>query len=545
MAKHIPQDLGATQADFAKFLPALSSFFATYIGKQRSDPNAVEPHRIPSGFPHGMESINYLNKTESLFYYPWTLYSAGHANLDLNKVDPREDMVRARDRANTFLLADSGGFQIGKGVWEGDWKDPACPKAEKQRKLVLNWLDNIADYSMVLDIPTWICDIPYSRERTKIESFADAVKGTIYNNEYFIARRRGIEEGGAKFLNVLQGQNHSKAEEWYQIMKKYSDPKLFPGRHFNGWAMGGQNMADVHLMLKRIVTLIDDGLLEEGVHDWMHFLGTSKLEMGLVLTDIQRAVRKYHNPKFTISFDCASPFLATANGQLYTDIVLKETGSWTYRMEGSVDDKKYATDSRLFADAVTQDKIFKNFISSPVTDAMKISDICIYKPGDLNKIGKEGRTSWDSFSYALQMSHNIWMHIVSVQSANAAYDQGNMPEMLHQIHGENVRAVIDEIFSLQNKKKALELIEKHCSLWRQVVGGGKKRGDKVFNTEERLEALADIEVSLDKEINKKVEAKLANTEIFNANEFPDSLTNKDPVKKPETKLANTGLFEIE
>ena len=33
-------------------------------------------------------------------------------------------MVRNRDRANTWLLGDSGGFQIGKGVWEGDWKDP-------------------------------------------------------------------------------------------------------------------------------------------------------------------------------------------------------------------------------------------------------------------------------------------------------------------------------------------------------------------------------------------------------------------------------------
>jgi hypothetical protein len=47
-------------------------------------------------------------------------------------------------------------------------------------------------------------------------------------------------------------------------------------------------------------------LLQEGIHDWMHFLGTSKLEWAVLLTDIQRAVRKYVNPAFTISFDCAS-----------------------------------------------------------------------------------------------------------------------------------------------------------------------------------------------------------------------------------------------
>ena len=57
----------------------------------------------------------------------------------------------------------------------------------------------------------------------------------------------------------------------------------------------------------------------------------------------------------------------------------------------SVDDKKYATDTSTFKDAVLQDGIFKNFEDSPVTDGMLVKDICVYKPGDLNKIGKEGK----------------------------------------------------------------------------------------------------------------------------------------------------------
>ena len=56
---------------------------------------------------------------------------------------------------------------------------------------------------------------------------------------------------------------------------------------------GGQNMCDVHSALKRLVALRYDGLLEKGIHDVMHFLGTSKLEWATLLTDIQRAVRKY------------------------------------------------------------------------------------------------------------------------------------------------------------------------------------------------------------------------------------------------------------
>ena len=84
------------------------------------------------------------------------MYSAGHADLDVNKFAPKEDMVRNRDRQNTWLLGDSGGFQIGKGVWEGDWKDPNCPKAQKKRDGVLKWMDAYMDYGMILDIPAWV-----------------------------------------------------------------------------------------------------------------------------------------------------------------------------------------------------------------------------------------------------------------------------------------------------------------------------------------------------------------------------------------------------
>jgi hypothetical protein len=49
----------------------------------------------------------------------------------------------------------------------------------------------------------------------------------------------------------------------------------------------------------------------------------------------------------------------------------------------------------------------------------------------LNKIGKEGKTSWDSFGYALMMAHNVYCHIVAVQRANNLMDielQNNRPD---------------------------------------------------------------------------------------------------------------------
>jgi len=483
------KNLTVEQNDYAIFLPAISGFFATYIGKQRYD-EYVETSRIPSNFPNNIESMNWLNPQKGLFNYHWSLYSAGHAELNVNKHSPKEDMVRNRDRNNSWILGDSGGFQIGKGVWEGDWKDPNCPKAKKKREQVLTWLDAYADYGMILDIPAWVSRSPAGQKATGITTYQEAVNATRINNEYFMKNK----SGACKFLNVLQGENHTDAEDWYQQMKDYCDPKKYTD-HFNGWSMGGQNMCDIHLVLKRLVALRFDGLLEKGLHDYMHFLGTSKLEWAVLLTDIQRAIRKYHNNNFTITYDCASPFLATANGQVYIQTETEDRAKWVYRMVPSIDDKKYATDNRLFKDAVLQDGIFKNFENSPITDGLKVSDICCYKPGDLNKIGKEGKTSWDSFSYAIQMGHNVWHHINAVQEANRQYDNNIIPKMLVDERFNRIyfKDVIEAIFMTDNRDTANAIIKEFDKFWTSIIGTRGLTGKRSINASAMFNSLFEIE----------------------------------------------------
>lgn len=480
-------DLTASQSDYAVFLPAISSFYATYVGKQRHEP-FVDAARMPPGLPD-MEMMNWLNAQKGLFPYRWSLYSAGHADLDLTRFNAKEDMVRNRD-ANTIMLADSGGFQIAKGVWPGRWNDPKDAAANKKREAVLKWQMGMATHGMTMDIPTWTYLNREASEACGIYSYDDAVNATRFNNEYWIANRYG----DTKILNVLQGSNHSEADHWYDLMKGYSDPSQYPDRHFNGWGMGGQNMCDVHLVLKRLVNLIHDGLLEPGVHDWMHFLGTSKLEWAVLLTAIQRSVRQYHNPHFTISFDCASPFLATANGQLYHSIVTANRDKWSYRMEPTADNKKYATDSRLFRDAVLQDGIHKHFEDSPISRRLRVQDICVYRPGDLNKIGKEGKTSWDSFSYALMMGHNVWMHIEAVQRANREFDQGTCPDMMvHPTDGQfDVRNVIDRVFAARDRNASLRIIDEHARVWERVIGTRGFTGKRAVNAHTMFNNLFDV-----------------------------------------------------
>jgi len=208
MAQRVEHDdLTAKQNDYAVFLPALSSFYATFIGKQRVANDYVDPLRMPKNLPD-MEHLNWLNSQEGVFTYKWSLYSAGHANLDVTVDAPKEDMVRKRE-PGAWVLGDSGGFQIGKGVWEGDWKNPNCPKAKKKREQVLKWMDTYMDYGMILDIPAWVCRSPEGRKATNINSYEEAVQGTYINNDYFINNRTGA----CKFLNVLQGENHTEAED--------------------------------------------------------------------------------------------------------------------------------------------------------------------------------------------------------------------------------------------------------------------------------------------------------------------------------------------
>ena len=232
----------------------------------------------------------------------------------------------------------------------------------------------------------------------------------------------------------------------------------------------------------------------------MHFLGTSKLEWAVLLTDIQRAVRKYVNPNFTISFDCASPFLATANGQVYHHIDLPHNEKWCYRMSPIVDDKKYSTDTRPFGQAVIADGLIDHFDESPISLQLQMKDVCIYKPGDLNKIGKEGKTSWDSFSYALLMGHNVWTHLEAVQRANREYDNGKWPAMMWN-QGTKGRTgdhamfkdIVDAIFATPDRAEAEAIIEHYDRYWMDIIGTRGFKGDKAKNAHSQFNALFDIE----------------------------------------------------
>jgi hypothetical protein len=394
-------DLTEGVRDTAVFLPAISSFYSTYIAKQRLE-EYIPKERIPPGFDRGIEGMNFLNSKEGYFNYKYALYSAGHAQLDLNKSLVQESMIQQRDRSSTMILGDSGGYQIGKGVLKFDWLNFEGQEANKVRRQILEWLELTADWSMMLDVPTWACDHIHS-PKTGLKSFEDCLEKTRFNNEYFLKNRIGQ----TKFLNVLQGSDWETAETWYQGVREFSDKKVWGDKAAEGWAFGGANMCKMHITLKRLMTMREEGMLEE--KDWIHFLGTAQLDWSCFLTSIQRQIRQHINPNLTISFDCASPFIATAHGLVYTN-AQHLNKRWSVIMDKAPDNK-----------ALSKSEIPFPF-ESEIGRRLTMGDICWYAPGMLNKIGKEGKTSWDSFSYALMMGHNVYCHIAAVQRANQLMD---------------------------------------------------------------------------------------------------------------------------
>ena len=404
------EDLGKKHQDWAVYLPAISGFYVTQLQKMQANP---DEWRCPEGFEKGTQGMNFLDPENSYYHYPWGLYSGGHAHLDPVKSDEREPMVQKRDRSKTMILGDSGGFQLATGVIKMDWsnaKDPNDPARTEFCNKILTWLEHTADWSMTLDVPAFAA-VGKLSERTGLTEFQDTLDISLLNLDYFMKNRT---PGATKFLNVLSGSDEENSKTWYNAVKHFSDKSFVQeaygdvNKALEGYAFAGINMKHMYSVLSRLLDLREDGLLEG--KDWIHFLGTGRLNWACHLTSIQRQLRKHDNPNITLSFDAASPFVNTAYGQTYThnEFRAKRFG---YFMDRAFDNKD-----------MKGSKMPMPFAHAPIMSRLTVGDICVLGHGDVNRNGKETNTSWDTLSYALYMGHSVYNHITAVQEANRLAD---------------------------------------------------------------------------------------------------------------------------
>lgn len=138
--------------DAAIFLPSISSFYTKSLAKPNLR-NGDVPKTLNS-----FDDLDFLDANTKVFWYPWALYSAGHAELDIKKGAVKERTFHNRDRSKTLIVGDSGGYQLSTGVLKGKLSTGAIDDLTEDkpslRHKIMRWLEDCADYSMILDIPT-------------------------------------------------------------------------------------------------------------------------------------------------------------------------------------------------------------------------------------------------------------------------------------------------------------------------------------------------------------------------------------------------------
>lgn len=489
---------------WAIYLPAISGFYTIQLGKMDAQPGYIG-RPIPPGFEHGHTGLDFLNKDKGYYHYKWGLFSAGHAQLNLSRANDTDPMVQKRDREHTMILGDSGGFQIATGVLKLDWATVKGAGGDALREQILRWLEHTADWSMTLDVPAFAAD--RFSHRTGLTKFEDTLDITVHNLNYFMKNR---VPGKTKFLNVLSGSSAENSKQWFDEVIPYSIPACVESmgystdRTLEGFAFAGFNMSHMPTVLNRILDLRDVDCLKD--KDWIHFLGIGRLDWACYLTSIMRQLRKHDNPNITLSFDAASPFVATAYGLAYTYNTF-EAKRLTYSMSKGVDDK-----------ALKNSKLAMPW-QSPIMDRLVAGDFCAYGHGDKNKMKKEGKTSWDSFTYAMYMAHNVYNHIQAVQEVNRLADLdhltkgSNYKDWMRQKGSSNAnelsRHVPSDILFFDNFVEALfdptnpdprGMIVENMAFLESISFGGslKKKTVDTFNNLFDVAATGDVDVDQDK-----------------------------------------------
>jgi len=421
----------------AIYLPAISESFARQVWQNGKT--------TASGLT--LRELDFLDPQQGLFYYPFALYSAGQS--DTGRATINDDIVSKRDRSNTIMLGDSGGYQVST---DADYFTPAIVRQN------MRWMERIADYSMVLDFPTGgigsgtmaphiprliaeghDLDAMNAINRMGLDYNACLVQ-TKLNNDDFVQNHA---PGATRFLNVLQGRSEKESRYWYKQVRHYQ---------FSGWAFAGHHQNRFSLLLARLIDLWDDGTLADC--EWLHVLGISTLSICVLLTAVQRQVRQYANPNFQISFDSASPFRMAANRQILTGYTLDRHG-WSFQAvkRAQIDP---SNPGRLLRDVMlddlgTDDDRQRHLADTAISASITVGDI-IDTTGKMTPMGDY-----------LVMNHNVEATLDGLEAAhNAMFDPPQVRDPLAvPLKEKTIAAMIELIF--QDRSNARQNIRDWAS----------------------------------------------------------------------------------
>ena len=402
-----------TPKDQAIYVPSVTPGYAM-------DAHARQWKRaLPQGVGDG--DLDFLDPSNKLFRISHVMSSAGQA-----LTQTRPCIVTTRDRQSTFMIGDSGGYQIASGRLR--------IAGDADRHKILNWLEGNADVAMTLDVPTG----PVLGGDYAYKSSKDCLTATLDHLAFFQKYRT---PGKTRFLNVLQGNTTRESDTWYDAVKK------FP---FEGWAIAGLLRHNFYNVCRRILIMAHENQLQD--KDWIHVLGTNEFETAVCLTALQRAINRHINPRLRISYDTSTPFRMIRWHRVYT-VPSFSTKKMHMSSEACLDGREFIGSQVRFP------------WPSPLGDLMTMGDICVRNTSFAN-------TRRDQQSNHYLNHHNLAALCYGVALANRVFDSEGVTKK-HTIAehvGKAVAAIEATIAS-----GSLETLEKNKGLFAKLRHGSSEQ----------------------------------------------------------------------
>lgn len=422
-----------TRPSYAIYLPAVDSTYAAEVRRE------LKPNRP---FPAGLDLRDLIFwEPNRLWEYPYLLHSIGLYSVG----NYPANAVTRRNRSNSILIGDSGGFQIGKGTLKGlrVLRDSPMPATDAlnawaqefaARDWIIRWLDTYTDYAMTIDMPLWARTSGGKNSPFHHCSATQLIDMTV-ENLHLIDRR---DTGRTKWVNIVQcGETMAETKQWWDAVKWFSK---------GAWAVSSSPSTKVEFetTLATVLMMRDDYAFEAD-NNWLHVLGVSTAEWGIMLSEMQRCLNK-DNAALRVSYDSSTPFQDAGRFErvVLTPQFSNDKSSWVFRHE-------VAPQSILHVGAAGA-KPFPH-TQSPIGKLLMLNHLSVN--GD-----RWSRRQYDSISMALLANHNAWVYLDAMVTANDLAldrDSARVPALyLERLD------VIEEAFE---RETWASYMSKHESLW--------------------------------------------------------------------------------
>ncbi len=377
---------------YALYLPAISPIYAKTLDRG-TDKFIGRP--LPEPIKNNLEALNFLNPSNPLFSSRWALYSAGNAELDLEKAKANniESIIHNRDPASK-LVGDCGGFQFLSGEWRYDTDDRGQMDALCDR--VLKWQEGTCDVIMALDLPALFVAEPNKWKKSILKSYDQCLRGSLENFRFF--ERNRDYTLNKPILNVLQGTDFPAQQQWYEAVRDF---------RFEGWSFSWASHGSVQRVLHRLAIMKNDGKLENC--QWIHFLGLARLRFAGALTLVMRALRRHVNPNLVISFDASSPMLMAG-------LIGKAYHNWWFKEKGTRSEMTFDYHSIPREVDFLGSKTPFPYLTSPIGQMLEMGHMCV------NRNPKGNNSTWDGLSSSLLANHNTYVHLAAMLQINRFMD---------------------------------------------------------------------------------------------------------------------------